>query len=421
MHSGQAVGDYILTGFLGKGGMGEVWLAAHRYSGLEVAVKGLHSYLINDQAVIDRFRREAETLALLQHPNIAGLVEFVENQDGLYLVIEYVPGDPLDEVIALKTGPIPEHMAVAMFRQILKGVDYAHQRGIIHRDIKPSNFLVAEGGVVKILDFGIAKYLADDKKMTRVGIRMGTILYMSPEQVQGSPVDKRSDIYSLGVTLFQMLTGQPPYPEDTSEYDVLAKIVKTPLQRTRELYPGVSQQQQALIDRATEKLPDNRFQTCGQFLAALTNDSGDFRSDRSAETHIGPRKRKFKLPRILARMVPVMAVAAIVSIGFVQNWWGAFGSSPRQVADNFFDAVEERDQEEAQKWATEDCNSMVEMFFSVDYPELDYRVMGEEIRGDRATVSYYKGESSSPSELSLVKKGSKWKVSCTKTNLMEDE
>lgn len=420
MQAGQLIGGYLLTGFLGKGGMGEVWLATHRDTGHEVAIKGLHSYLINEQAVLDRFRREAETLALLQHPNIAGLVDYVEDHNGLYLVLEYVPGDPLDEVIDLKTGPIPEQMAIAMFRQILKGVDYAHQRGIIHRDIKPSNFLITEDGTVKILDFGIAKYLSDDKKMTRIGTRMGTVLYMSPEQVEGKPVDHRSDIYSLGVTLFQMLTAQPPYPSDSSEFEVFEKITKIPLPRARTLYPAVSDRMQAIVDRATGKHPENRFQTCSQFLAALTSE-GPFKSPIASSSGNPPQQKwKMKVPGYLSWLIPVTIVAVIVAIGFTQKWGMQDDVSPSEVANRFFDAVEEKDSSEAEKWATRDCNNAVKYYLDAERKRLTYRVVREEIEDERAVVYYTKGGGKDLSELKLIKMKGKWKVSCQKENLLQD-
>jgi serine/threonine protein kinase len=250
--------------------MGAVWLAEHESLGRTVAIKSLHANLMGSAELRDRFKNEAQALARLQHPNIVSLYDYVERPEGAYLILEYVEGMPLDDLIRTRTGPIPAARAVPLFAQVLHGFAYAHSQGIVHRDVKPANVMVADGDVAKILDFGIAKLVGSaNPQLTRTGTKMGTVLYMSPEQVLGKPVDARSDIYSLGLVLFEMLTGRPPYDPNSTEYAVLTQIVNEPLPDASTLYPGIPPDLVAIIAKATEKDPAKRFQTCEAFLGAL--------------------------------------------------------------------------------------------------------------------------------------------------------
>ena len=269
---GHTVLDYRVTKLLGEGGMGNVYLAEHQKLGRQVAIKMLHGRLSRNAALRERFKNEASTLAHLQHPNIVALYDYIENEDGLFLVMEYVDGRGLDEYINTVSGPIPQERAVTMFSQILDGFQYAHDQQVVHRDIKPSNVLVNKQGIPKIMDFGIAKILSADKSLTKTGMQMGTVLYMSPEQVKGEKVDHRSDIYSLGITLFQMVTGQCPYSRDSTEFEVYNQIVNKPLPSPRQVYPGVSKRIERVICRATNKKPSKRFEDCSEFKLVLTKE-----------------------------------------------------------------------------------------------------------------------------------------------------
>ncbi|WP_299456571.1 serine/threonine-protein kinase [uncultured Microscilla sp.] len=268
---GAQVLNYRIDSKIGEGGMGSVYLASHLQMRRKAAIKALHPNLVNNTQIRERFRNEAEAMASLKHPNIIDLYDFLETNQGLFLIMEFIEGKPLDDYVRTVTGPLPEDRAIALFTKALDGFAYAHDRGIIHRDIKPSNLMIGNENQIKILDFGIAKILNDvNKGLTRTGSKMGTVLYMSPEQVKGLSADRRSDIYSLGVTLFQILTGRPPYDEKTStEYDVYTKIVNSPLPRLRKFNPGVSERMQAIIDKATAKEPQERYQTALEFKQAL--------------------------------------------------------------------------------------------------------------------------------------------------------
>jgi serine/threonine protein kinase len=206
----------------------------------------------------------------LQHPNIVGLLDYLEDEKGMYLIMEYVEGEPLDDYIKNVTGPMPEERVIPIITEILNAVGYAHDNKIVHRDIKPANVIISKNGAVKILDFGIARILGDgNKNLTKTGTQMGTIFYMSPEQVQGKPADFRSDIYSLGVTFYQMLTGLNPYGSLTTEYEVYTKIIQEILPPPQDVYPGVPTYFSSILNKALAKDPEHRFQTCEEFLKAI--------------------------------------------------------------------------------------------------------------------------------------------------------
>jgi serine/threonine protein kinase len=267
---GERVLNYKIEALLGEGGVGSVYLATHSQLGRKVAIKVLNPSLVNNVEVRERFRNEAATLSSLQHINIVTLYDYLEDERGLFLIMEYVSGNSLDNYIRQVSGPIPEQKAIYFFNQILDGLSYAHLRGIVHRDIKPSNIIITSDADAKILDFGIAKILKEGKAgMTKTGARLGTVLFMSPEQVKGQGVDLRTDIYSLGITLFEMLTGRCPYDENSVEFEIYNKIVLEPLPRAKSFYPMVSDKMQAIIDKATAKNPAERFQSCEEFKLAL--------------------------------------------------------------------------------------------------------------------------------------------------------
>ncbi|SFB78162.1 Serine/threonine protein kinase [Flexibacter flexilis DSM 6793] len=268
---GSQIAHYRIDKLLGEGGMGGVYLAEDLKHKRKVAIKALFSHLAMQQTVRERFRYEASTMAQLYHPNIVQLLDFID-ENGLYLVMEYVEGIELDRYIITQNKHLPWPEAVEMLMQILDALSYAHRRGVIHRDLKPSNLMIDKTGRVKVLDFGVAKILdqTNSPSLTRTGTKIGTILYMSPEQVKGLPVDARADIYSLGVTLFQMLTGRCPYDLALeNEFDISLKIVNEPLPRLSAYYTDIPSELQRIIDKATAKSPQNRYQDCYEFAEAL--------------------------------------------------------------------------------------------------------------------------------------------------------
>ena len=270
---GQQILNYKIISLLGEGGMGTVYLAEHVKLGRKVAIKVLLPHLVKNELVRSRFVNEAKLMSALQHPNIVTLFDYVEDENGMSLIMELVDGKPLDEYIQDVTGPIQEKEAIQIMEQALEGFSYAHKQGLIHRDIKPSNLVRTQTNEIKILDFGIAKLVGDlGNKLTKTGSHIGTVYYMSPEQVRGLELDLRSDIYALGITLYQMLTGLCPYEGLTTEFDVFNKIVGEDLPDPKSIYPGISDHMCRVIKKATEKKPEDRFQNCKDFIQALKKD-----------------------------------------------------------------------------------------------------------------------------------------------------
>ena len=255
---------YKILKKLGSGGMGDVYLAEHELIHRKVAIKVLHKHLVSNKEFIKRFRREAKLLASLDHNNIVRLNEYFENKGEFYLIMEYVDGIELDQYINTISGPIVESELIPLFKQMLDAIGYAHKKGLVHRDIKPANILISKDGKLKVLDFGIAKLKTDDQGLTNAGVQVGTIAYMSPEQVRAEEVDFQSDIYSLGVTLYQMAVGKAPYL-NSKVFDTQLKIVKDPLPKAQEIYPGVSDKLENIIQKATQKDKRNRYKSCEEF------------------------------------------------------------------------------------------------------------------------------------------------------------
>jgi serine/threonine-protein kinase len=270
---GKQILTYRIEGFIGKGGMGSVYLASNLHIAEKVAIKVLNSEFAENPAIRERFKDEAKSLLALNHQNIVKFINFYENEEGqLFIIMEYVDGITLEGFLNDKNGLLVEQRAYPIFEQILDAIGYAHKQGIVHRDIKPANIILSndnEGNIVaKILDFGIAKILSEDNEQEK-GWVVGTPSYMSPEQVQGEEVDKRSDIYSLGVLLHQMLIGRAPYDSTTlSEHEINKKVVNDPLPRMKEYYSAVSDKAQKVVDKATEKETDKRYQNCNDFSKA---------------------------------------------------------------------------------------------------------------------------------------------------------
>jgi len=266
-----AIPGYTILKELGEGGMGIVYLAREETLDTPVAIKLLHRQFVSKEQIKERFKNEARIMASLVHTNIVQFRRFLEIPDGLALVMEFVEGRGLDRIIGEEFGPIPWEKALPLFTQILQGLGYAHEKGIIHRDIKPSNIIVTESGEVKITDFGIAK-LAGRSNLTKTGMQMGTLFYESPEQIRGAKnIDKRSDIYSLGMTLYEMLAGRLPFDsgENSSEFDITQQIVFKENPPPNVFYPHIPEWLVKIVVKATAKDPDQRFQSCEEFLSCI--------------------------------------------------------------------------------------------------------------------------------------------------------
>src|SRR5437764_391766 len=265
---GQVVGNYKIEQKLGEGGMGAVFRGVDMMLEREVAIKFLRPELSSQPQVVERFRSEAVTLAKLNHPNIATLYNFMRQGDSFFMVLEFVRGVTLDHVIQQR-GALPSDQAIPLFCQVLDGIQHAHDFGIIHRDIKPANMMLTDKGNLKVLDFGIARILRT-ARMTRQGNIIGTIEYMSPEQVRGFETDARSDIYSLGMLLYEMLTGRCPF-DMQNEFELMkAQIEQFPLP-PRQLNPAIPEVVEQAIWRSIQKDPAQRFQSASEFRTFLLN------------------------------------------------------------------------------------------------------------------------------------------------------
>jgi serine/threonine protein kinase len=266
----QQILKYRIERELGQGGMSRVYLGVDPVTGQRVAIKALLPHLAGDPYVRSLFEREAKALAKLDHPGIVSLIDY--HPDKLLLVQQYIDGMDLEEYITHHRGPIPEEESKELFCKLLEAFAYVHRSGVIHRDIKPANILMTRGNQVKVVDFGIAKD-TNIARETATGLSPGTVAYMSPEQIkskQGEPLDHRTDIYSLGVVLHQMLTGKAPYNTATEEdFEIQSKIVKEPLPRMKGIYEYVSKEMQAIVDKATAKDRNQRYQSCEEFLRAI--------------------------------------------------------------------------------------------------------------------------------------------------------
>ncbi|MBA3241423.1 MAG: serine/threonine protein kinase, partial [Acidobacteria bacterium] len=263
---GHVIGNYKIEQKLGEGGMGTVYRGVDMMIEREVAIKALRAELASQPQVVERFRSEAVTLAKLNHPNVATLYSFFRQGDDFFMVLEFVRGVSLDEVIRQR-GAIPCAQAVPLFCQVLDGIDHAHDFGIIHRDIKPANMMLTQKGTLKVLDFGIARILGTSR-MTRAGHLIGTIEYMSPEQVRGQETDARSDIYSLGMLLYELLTGRVPF-DSQNEFELMKAQTETMPTPPRQLNPNIPPVVEEAIMRAIAKEPNERFQTAGDFRSVL--------------------------------------------------------------------------------------------------------------------------------------------------------
>ncbi|MFL6214961.1 MAG: serine/threonine protein kinase [Blastocatellia bacterium] len=293
---GKVIGNYKIVEKIGEGGMGAVYRGLDTMLEREVAIKMLKPELASQPEVLERFRTEAVTLAKLNHPNIATLYSFMRDGEDYFMVMEFVRGSTLDEVIR-RHGAMMIERAVPLFCQALDGIDHAHRMGIIHRDIKPANVMLTDNGSIKVMDFGIARVLGS-ARMTRAGNVVGTIEYMSPEAVRGLEVDARSDVYSLGILLYEMLTGRVPF-DSQSEFEMMKMQVEKAPQPPRTFTASIPVEIEQAIMRSLAKKPEARFQTAGEFRAMLLGALGRATSELPLHTanYSAPVTRQMEIPQ----------------------------------------------------------------------------------------------------------------------------
>ena len=256
---GKMIESYRIVSVLGRGGMGIVYKAYDTQLDRYVAIKMLNSQVQDKERFIERFKREAKNQAKLSHPNIVTVYGFIEYSDLLGIVMEFVEGESLEKVIE-RQGRFNLYDVIYIIKQLLLGIGYAHSKGFVHRDIKPSNIILNKEGVSKIMDFGISKSLVENN-MTKTGSKIGTVYYMSPEQVRGDEVTNRSDIYSIGCTAYEMIVGQPPF-EFQSEYEVMDAHLKKNPPYVSDKIKNIPDLVDKILQKSLEKNPLNRYTTC---------------------------------------------------------------------------------------------------------------------------------------------------------------
>ncbi len=271
---------YRVVSRVGSGGMAEVYCADDVQLGRRVAVKLLHERFALDEEFVERFRREASSAASLSHANIVSVYDRGEWGGTYYIVMEYLDGRSLDSIVR-EEAPLPPDHAIELTEQVLRAARFAHRRGVVHRDLKPHNVIVDEEGRVKVTDFGIAQ--AGASEITQTGSIMGTARYLSPEQAQGLPVSPRSDLYSIGVMLYELLTGTVPF-EGESVVAIALRHLSEPPRPPSSLVPSISPSLDAIVLRALAKSPEDRYADADEFLAALDGERARLRNDPTSQT-----------------------------------------------------------------------------------------------------------------------------------------
>jgi len=321
---GEVLADrYELEELVGTGGMSSVFRAHDRLLDRKVALKILHQQYSADDDYVERFKREARSVAALSHPNIVTVIDRGEHGDRQFIVFEYVAGENLKRMIE-RRGPAPVPNALELAIQIARGLAFAHQQGLVHRDVKPQNVLLNGDGRAKVTDFGIARSLDVQHGMTQTGTVLGTSDYIAPEQAQGQRVDEHSDVYSLGVVLYELLTSEVPFPGENFVAVAMRHINEEPPSVLGKR-PDVSPRLDEAIRRAMAKQPEDRFPTMDAFCAELEACLAELQAAgtqlvRPAVARPRPRHRaRFSLWPLLLALVVLAAAAAVGAVLILRN------------------------------------------------------------------------------------------------------
>jgi serine/threonine protein kinase len=321
---GERIADrYELEELVGSGGMSSVYRAHDQLLDRKVALKILHSHYNEDAEYVERFRREARSVARLSHPNIVTVIDRGEEDGRQFIVFEYVPGENLKELVD-RSGALPVRRALELALQVARGLAFAHDQGLVHRDVKPQNVLLNGEGEAKVTDFGIARSLDVEHGMTQTGTVLGTSNYIAPEQASGRPVDAHTDVYSLGAVLHELLTGEVPFPGDNF-VSVAMKHINEPPPDLMEKRPDVPLRVAAIVDRALQKDPGDRFPSMHDFAAELDaalHELGSPDTDRTAivpssvvrESRPRPMRSRSRWPLLLTALALVAAAAVLAGV-----------------------------------------------------------------------------------------------------------
>ncbi|MFL5951426.1 MAG: protein kinase domain-containing protein [Gaiellaceae bacterium] len=382
---GETIADrYELEELVGHGGMSSVYKARDSLLERHVALKVLHEQYSSDDDFVERFKREARSVAQLQHPNIVTVIDRGEEEGRQFIVFEYIDGENLKEHVVRK-GRLEVRDALEIAIEVARGLAFAHDQGLIHRDVKPQNILLNGDGRAKVTDFGIARTV-DVDGMTQTGTVLGTSNYIAPEQASGQPVDAHSDVYALGVVLYELLAGEVPFPGETF-VAVAMKHMHEPAPNLLDVRGDVPLRVAAAVDRALEKDPEQRFPTMDAFAAELEACLAELdRESDGGETMVLPSARRAPQPRrqvsrwpIAIGVIALLAIAAIAIALLASRGSNGTATPPAskrvQIAgvtsyDPFGDNKEENsaaainatDRDPATYWSTEHYN---------DAPSLD--------------------------------------------------
>ena len=320
---GEVIENYKIVSVLGEGGMGVVYKGFDLKLERFIALKILNEQAIKNPRFVERFKREAKNQAKLNHPNIVPVYGFTEDKGLLGIAMEYVAGVTLEQMIQRKEK-LELNEAIKILKQVLSGVGYAHSKGFIHRDLKPSNIIISHDGVPKIMDFGISKSLNEVKGITKTGTKLGTLLYMSPEQIKAQEPTIQSDIYSLGITFYEMLCGKTPFEAPTDFHIMEAHLKKNPMKissQNDDVPPSVD----VVLSKALSKSTTKRFHTCEEFSADLDSISTKpYKKPKRKTKIIAPSVPRFKPRKFFRRLkiftLSIIGIAALAALGyFVYN------------------------------------------------------------------------------------------------------
>jgi serine/threonine-protein kinase len=323
---GEVLSDrYEVEELVGTGGMSSVFRAHDRLLDRKVALKVLHQQFGDDAEYVERFRREARAVAALSHPNIVTVIDRGEHGNRQFIVFEYIAGENLKALIQ-RRGPAPVTTALELALQVARGLSFAHQQGLIHRDVKPQNVLLNGDGQAKVTDFGIARSLDVQHGMTQTGTVLGTSDYIAPEQAQGQRVDEHSDVYSLGVVLYEMLKNEVPFPGENFVAVAMRHINEAP-PAIRDTRPDVTPRLEAAVQRAMAKRPEDRFQTMAEFCRELEANLAEAQGQGQTVVAAPAVPRRPRAPRrqganpwpIVLALLTLIAIGAVIAYLLTQR------------------------------------------------------------------------------------------------------
>ena len=307
---------YVLEEELASGGMGTLWLARDEILGRSVAIKVLHEHLAGDRELLERFRLEAVAAARLSHPSVVRVFDTGTSDGVVFIVMELVEGETVADLLA-ERGALSPAEACAIARGVLVALSHAHREGVIHRDVKPRNIMVSRGDQVKLADFGIAKAAFAKEDITTTGDLLGTSRYLSPEQVSGEEIDARSDLYAVGVVLYEMLTGRPPFQAETHIATATMRLTNDP-PPPRSLRPGIPRRLEAVVMKALARDPAERFQSAEEMSAALDHVSPDAPTPIEPPAYVGAEPpHRSPLRSWVAVPVSLLLAAGLIVGGFL--------------------------------------------------------------------------------------------------------